>query len=227
MDPLAAQFHANPSVNPITKRKIKVGGPKWLELAAKYGRPENCEVPKFIVPSRDRPPHSRANFLTTDGRVIVGSYPQHTDSGLTPNSLAEYGVTTIVNLTPKRYIAPLHIINFPIANGKASPKMATIELIDKLVILYNQGHVIYIHCMGGHGRAGMIGALLLGSLCKLDGVEAINIVERCRETRADTSRNFVPTPETNAQVQLILFILGDGGKPHPDRSDRSWLKRKG
>jgi rhodanese/phosphatase family protein/2-cysteine adaptor domain-containing protein len=226
------RFHANSHINPVTGRKIKIGGPTWLKLAKMYGHPTNCELPIFIVPSRDKPPHSRANFLTEDGRIIIGSYPQHTDSGLCPDRLIDYGVTVMVNLTPKQYKLTLShrsddspiTINFPIGNGKAPSKQATMDLIDRLVELYDIGHIIYIHCMGGHGRAGTIGAILIGTLCELDGVESISIVEACRGMRSDTSRNFIPTPETDQQVRLVLSILGDGGKTHPDRSDRSWMK---
>jgi hypothetical protein len=63
-------------------------------------------------------------------------------------------------------------------------------------------------------------------VCHVDAFEAIREVEIKRNNRLDTSRNFIPTPETNKQVQFVQKMLG----LHPehvlqDRSDRKWLKR--
>jgi protein-tyrosine phosphatase len=183
-----------------------------------------------IINPKIRPPHSRSNFLTEDRRIIIGSFPEHKGTGLTPQVLVEYGVTVIVNLAPREYsqsIEGVRYLPYPIASGRAPSKKLATELIDRLISLHIEGHIIYIHCIGGHGRAGTIAALLIGKLKKLDGVDAIRWVERARETREDTSRNFIPTPEMPGQIKFIVNWLGNPqGKSVPDRSDKSWMRRR-
>jgi len=109
-------------------------------------------------------------------------------------------------------------------NGRVRSLNETIKFVDKLIKLIYKDYILYIHCHGGHGRAGTIGALLIGKIYNLNCNQAVKIVEESRETRRDTSRNFIPTPESTKQITLIASILG-GTYPLPDRSDRRWLNR--
>lgn len=77
------------------------------------------------------------------------------------------------------------------------------------------------------GRVGLVASLLLGMIFNLNGPQVIKMIEDCRESRLDTSRNFIPTPETNKQVKLIIGILGSGGPPIPNRDDTSCMKKIG
>ena len=54
-------------------------------------------------------------------------------------------------------------------------------------------------------------------------ISDITEVARRRESRIDTSRNFIPTPETNAQVRFVVKQLG--GDVIPSRDDKSWLAK--
>ena len=59
-----------------------------------------------------------------------------------------------------------------------------------------------------------------------DTVEAIEYVEKCRNDRKDNSRNFIPIPEMQVQVNLIEKFLGlKDGNTKPDRSNTDWLKK--
>ena len=172
-----------------------------------------------MISMKKRPPHSRANFLTDDGRIIVGAFP------LDPNGLLNYGVDVIVNLVNDHYkLNNVIYLSYPIGQGRAPSIKIANEIVSKIIPFYNQGKVIYIHCSGGHGRAGTIAAMVIGKLLNLDGVDAIKYVELARENREDRSRNFIPTPETQAQVNAIIKFLGNPmNKQIPDRSDKSWI----
>lgn len=241
-------FHNSPTINPETGRTIKIDGPTYRKLVTKYGAPPSAtsivqltdvagstttfessvaslstnvsSITQVTNPNL-RPPHSRSNFLTVDRRIIVGAIPQD------PSTLVAYGVTVILNLSGKEYSVDEKIIylSYPIGSGKApSIKMAN-EILARLLDFNSQNHIIYIHCVGGHGRAGTIAALLVGRLYQWDAIDAIQYVEKMRETREDTSRNFIPTPEMPAQVNLVVKLLGNHlGRPIPDRSDKSWMK---
>jgi len=180
---------------------------------------------------RIKAPHSRANFITDDHRIIVGAFP------LSVSSLIDYGITALINLTSRKYdlrqLSPYSTVPtsieekyFPILSGRAPALKKTEQLITYLIELYRSNHIIYIHCIGGHGRAGMIASILYGRLFDKSGPSAIRHIEQCREEREDKSRNFIPTPETNSQVKLIVKMLGNiDDEPIPDRSDRSWIAR--
>ena len=43
-----------------------------------------------------------------------------------------------------------------------------VELVIKLEEMLFRGEVVYLHCFGGHGRAGTVAAILLGKIFKLD-----------------------------------------------------------
>jgi hypothetical protein len=98
-------------------------------------------------------------------------------------------------------------------------------LYNNIRAVYNAGQSTYIHCNGGHGRAGTVGAYVLGKLRNLDAYEAIQEIEKWRLTRPDQSKSYVPTPETTKQVSFLVKHLGlKEGHIAPDRSSRSWLK---
>jgi hypothetical protein len=173
-------------------------------------------------------PHSRSNCITKDSRLIIGSEPYFTKE--TFKSLLDYGVTMVVDLRKHSHICyknpSMKIVKFPISNGSIPKTKNISKLIEIVIQEYNNNGVVYVHCHGGHGRAGLVGALLLGHLYNLTGPEAIKRIEEYRETRTDTSRNFIPTPETQKQVNFVCNILGIGSDEQiPDRSDESWLYR--
>lgn len=221
------QFICQNIVTPDIKKAVKIRQKLNKQQSNQTTIGEQSKSSTINVPANleIKPPHSRANFLTNDNRVIVGAYP------LDPQSLVDYGVTVLVNLVSKDYNVEqkdkvIHYLPYPIKSGRAPSMKFARELVNKLIELYKGGNIIYIHCFGGHGRAGTIAALFIGKLLNIDGVDAIRWVERKRETRDDISRNFIPTPETKTQVNLIIKLLGNPeNKQLPDRSDKSWLKR--
>ena len=169
-------------------------------------------------------PHARCNWLIDD-KVLLGAAPRKEDF----SQIVECGIDVFVNLqvTEEWYVVEypnLTCIHFPIKNGRAGSLNETVKLVDKLLKMVKDGSKLYIHCRGGHGRAGTIGALMVGKLNNMNCNEAVEVIERKRETRIDKSRNFIPTPESTKQIKLIASILG-GDTPLPDRSDRSWLAR--
>lgn len=174
-------------------------------------------------------PHERCNYITGDHRILLGAVPLPEKI----NNILDFGFTLFIDLrnsTEFKYQNLLYgranYYNFPIKNDD-SPEITSLNnLIDHLIYEYKNGTRIYIHCEGGFGRAGTIGALFLGKMFGLSGPHAIKIIEDAKETRIDKSRNFIPTPETNKQVKVIIDMLGDGGLPIPDRSDLSWLSKK-
>lgn len=61
-------------------------------------------------------------------------------------------------------------------------------LLGELERRLRAGEVIYLHCWGGRGRAGTVGATLLHQLFGLDAEEALERVQRAYSTRNDIER---------------------------------------
>lgn len=173
-------------------------------------------------------PHERCNFITEDQLILLGARPE----AETLPKLIAFGITVFVNLeetsqpwyqsqlTDPKYT----LLSLPIKNGSVPNKKEAVHLVNQLVDHWKNKEKIYVHCKGGHGRAGLIGSLFVGFVYAFDASEAIRHIELCRETRIDKSRNFVPTPETNAQVKFIVNILHlKDGHTAPERNDKSWL----
>jgi protein tyrosine phosphatase len=174
------------------------------------------------------PPHSRSNFITENGLIIIGAKPE----SFTINDIINVkNLSLIVNLVEEEKVSYLsylpnsiELIFCPIKSGKAPTKKSANEIFLKIKKAYENGNAVYIHCNGGHGRAGTLGAYVIGKLKNYDAFEAISEIEKWRLTRPDQSRNFIPTPETDTQVAFLVRELGlKKGNTAPDRSDRSWL----
>lgn len=181
--------------------------------------------------ARVYPPHIRSNFLAGNAYLVVGCAPtpETLPTILAHGRRSEFAGIIIVNLIPgpcwyEGQVSGAQIIKFPLKSGRHAGPEPTQQLISYLLEAYVNKYYIYIHCKGGHGRAGTIASVLIGQLMNLDAPEAIDIVSRSRDTRADRSRNYIPTPELPNQVQLVGDMLGvKVGHTLPDRSDKSWL----
>jgi hypothetical protein len=178
-----------------------------------------------------QPPHSRSNFIVENNTILIGARPEP----FTLQSIIDCGVQFIVNLADNddslwyKELLPenIKVVHIPTKNGSPPTfQLASTTICEIQEFLYeNTNSKVYIHCNGGHGRAGTFGALLLGKIYNFDAMEAIYEIEKWRLTRPDQSRCFIPTPETQKQVDYIVKHLGlKHGNIVPDRRDRSWLK---
>lgn len=59
------------------------------------------------------------------------------------------------------------------------------ELIGDIERRVQAGEVLYVHCWGGRGRAGTVGACLLAQLYGLDAEQALARVQRAYNTRGE------------------------------------------
>jgi len=215
----------------ISSKNIQnIGLNIFRDIVKKYYNP--LVYPLEVYPLEVYPlevyPHERCNIVGNDKLLMVGAYPLN-PSGF--EKLLDYGIDVFVNLAPEPYEYKLPtnkiIIHEPVAKGKFLSHAKAKIILDRLLQFHKEKKKIYIHCHGGHGRAGTMMALLIGKLKRLNAAEAIKLVEEGHSTRIDTSKSYIPTPETNVQVQFLINELGlPEGVPRPDRSDTSWMKTK-
>jgi hypothetical protein len=153
-------------------------------------------------------PHSRCNFIMDDKRILIGAIP----ISITIDNIINFIIiiTMIIYVQDKirEYALPNHIkyYQFLIKVGSAPSKIQADNILNLIIEEYNNGGKIYIHCNGGRGRTGTIGAYILGKIYNWDVYESVIYIEKCRNTRIDTSRNFIPTPETNVILNQIDLI---------------------
>ena len=114
-------------------------------------------------------------------RALFGCYPTQNDV----DELYRNGVRYFVNLTEigESRIFPYSVrpdckeIKFPIRDHSLprywKPFSEFIHRISTIITELPPLHKIYIHCRGGHGRAGMVVAILLCRILKVDPIDAI------------------------------------------------------
>lgn len=114
-------------------------------------------------------------------RALFGCYPTQKDV----DELYRNGVRYYVNLTEpnESKITPYTVnseckqINFPIRDHNVprywEPFSRFVYEVSSIIAKLSPSHKIYIHCRGGHGRAGMVVAILLCRIMKLEPIDAI------------------------------------------------------
>ena len=157
-----------------------------------------------------------SNWLDTQKRIrIVGKPYNTTDIQFLINN----NITVIINLTTEREIkhknnfkyqttlpTTIQYIHFPIKDMTTQPDNITLELVDNIIQLINYNHIVYIHCKGGHGRAGVIAGLLTHKLHpEFSYKEVIAYIQKQHRTRK--IKPYASTPQTAQQFNQIYRVM--------------------
>ena len=124
-------------------------------------------------------PHSRCNYLTDDGMILVGAQPEP----FSLSALLAADVRLFINLASDEASAwyvtelPSNIVylSLPTASGHAPDLQLALAAVDqvKAHLAHSDCGRVYVHCCGGHGRAGTFAALLIGHMNEMSGDAAI------------------------------------------------------
>jgi len=96
-------------------------------------------------------------------------------------------------------------VHCPIVDCDTTADEIIVELATNLLRRLDVGETIYLHCWGGHGRAGTVASLLFGLLYGMDGLESMEYIQALHDTRRfplDT-----PSPQTQKQRDQVSRIL--------------------
>jgi protein-tyrosine phosphatase len=100
-----------------------------------------------------------------------------------------YNITTVVSLLEEDfhkeqvYCNGIEVINFPIEDYEIpADDKAFAELVTKLVDKINKGENISIHCYMGHGRTGVLAAILYAII---EGVSGDKSIEKIRDNKVN------------------------------------------
>lgn len=146
-----------------------------------------------------------------EGKARFGSYPTQNDIEV----LEEYGVRYFVNLTKQDekkitpYTTKYTKISFPITDiGTPDHWVDFARFIARLchiIRTLKKGEKVYIHCKGGHGRAGIVVACVLCYIYKLTPQEALRRTLHYhgqRKIMRDRWRT-MGSPQTHSQKQFV------------------------
>jgi protein-tyrosine phosphatase len=80
-----------------------------------------------------------------------------------------------------------------------------LEFARKIVGLLQSGEKIYLHCWGGHGRAGTVYCLVLHLLYGMNTTDVLNYCQRVHDCRDDFM--VVSSPQTTTQAMQVRRII--------------------
>ena len=144
--------------------------------------------------------------------------------------LVRAGVTCFVNLVAQSELMQLYdyradalsiskssrqesltmsFIHHPIPDGGVCGDEEMLNVVNKVAHMLKDGHVCYVHCYGGHGRAGALCAILLGLAYRLDADDALARIQAYHNMREDTEARIGLglSPQTAVQHDQVKRML--------------------
>jgi protein-tyrosine phosphatase len=167
----------------------------------------NSKKKKTVIP----------NYSTIfHGKIAFGKYPSDEEIA----AFVAKGYSVVVNLVPdeeakKRKIGydiskhtSVEYIHFPIDENKG-PATPIVDLIKKCVDHLSKDKKIYIHCMNGRGRTGVIGACIVGTYLDVGADLALGIMnEGHRRGHGGYKKWFRHSiPSHRAQMEFVFAFL--------------------
>jgi len=144
-------------------------------------------------------PTDKSNWLIKY-RILLSAYPDI-------NLVNQFDI--VVDLTETDLYQCDHKIHFPIKERQTADDTKTIELIKKLYQYYNQNQTLLIHCKNGVGRTGIISALLISLICKLDYDDTIKYITISLNDRKyyQGRASLKSVPSTSSQRHQIKKLI--------------------
>ena len=141
-------------------------------------------------------------------KALFGSYPTTNRA----KELEDMGIVQYIDLTydaevEQNYETNKPILKFPIVDRQIPDNIYEFcKFIIKLVEIINTKEKIYIHCRGGHGRAGLVVACLLCYIDKLSPDESIKRTTFFHSQRKIMREKWrkIGSPQTRKQ-KIIYF----------------------
>jgi protein-tyrosine phosphatase len=139
-----------------------------------------------------------SNWVLKD-KLLVGCYPYDTKEKKNYfNTLLRVGITDFISLQTEGELDRLEpyfpfnsdenqyekFYNFPIPDRKiVSDKETLLYLKDIVDIITESESVVYLHCLGGHGRTGVLVSLILSYFFALQPEEALDYTQTLHDSR--------------------------------------------
>ena len=96
----------------------------------------------------------------------------------------------------------------PVLDGSILKDQELFKLVVDLYEKFLKKEIIYIHCYGGHGRAGTVAACLLAKVYSLSGEDAMTHIKAFHDTRMNNENSDSPASEVQKmQVRRVVGML--------------------
>ena len=144
------------------------------------------------------------SYWLIPGKILCGEYPYNiTDIQSYCNSFVD-----LRRYKHNDYQEDLHeninYNNYPITDHGTPSKIFCKKIIKYILTELENNKTIYIHCHGGHGRTGIITAILLKHLQpNISGKETLQVISHLHSNRIDRGNN-IPSPETDEQREYVI-----------------------
>ena len=139
-----------------------------------------------------------------------GNVPQETLGDSTHNGKTSMAGSTDAPLMRGRSLpTEPTFIRQPVVDGMVMADEDMIKLIKRLTELFNKKEILYLHCYGGHGRAGTVASLLLATIYGLAANDAMEHVQKYHDTRVWTENSESPASEVQRLQVRRLLASGD------------------
>lgn len=173
-------------------------------------------------------PYSES-YWVVPGKLMAGEYPGEYVEELTRQrvvSLLRSGLNSFIDLIrpsdsfhayrdvleeeAAEFGVEVKYQNFPIEDFSTPSREQMNLILDEIEKQVHEGKQVYVHCLAGIGRTGMV----VGCYLVRKGATGSDALQRITELRKDTSSWWHRSPETQEQVDFILNW--DGAKPGSD-----------
>ncbi|CAK4072031.1 unnamed protein product [Aphanomyces euteiches] len=108
-------------------------------------------------------------------------------------------------------LPPVQVVHMPLRRNDASTESHLETLLTQLEARLRRGENLYIFSHDGRGRAGFLGALLLGRLYGLSPQQALERQQRCHDCQKAMSNlpstRLISSPEAQAQINMVHQLL--------------------
>lgn len=153
----------------------------------------------------------RSSYFIKD-KALFGSYPNQE----AVKELEENGVIYFIDLTCQgekkivKYKTDKEYINYPIIDHKVPNNwLSYSQFILKICdILKNitDDNKIYVHCKGGHGRAGIVVSSILCQFYKIPSSKALSYTSKCHKKRIEMRDKWriIGSPQTKHQKNFVV-----------------------
>ena len=152
-------------------------------------------------------------YWVVPGKFLAGEYPgdlEAKSAQMKINALIHAGITVVIDLTEERegllpysdlLVAVSHQ-RFPVRDMSTPvSKTQTVAILDAIDHHIEHGGMVYLHCLGGIGRTGVI----VGCWLARYGFKGAAALAKLHELwRQCPKAIFQKSPETRAQEQYIL-----------------------
>lgn len=154
-------------------------------------------------------PTYRSNWVIRDV-LCVGACPNKAELQV----LVAEGFTSFISLqTPHEietykcgYTVSAKKYSFPINDGCVPSDRDAFRWAHMIWDMLCRGERVYMHCYGGHGRAGLMASLVL-QIAGMSVDEALNTVQTLHDTRVKTGN--VASPTTTSQVSMVERFMSE------------------